>query len=296
MPQSLHGVASAISLNFGRIAAFVFLLGFALFAAVSALAVEPRIYVTNRTPTPPKLDGKLDDVEWNAVEWAGEFTQREPKEGAPPSGQTQFKILYDDDNLYLAYRALDPEPNGVRSVLSRRDQFPGDWVEVNIDSYHDHRTAFSFTASVSGTQGDEFVSNDGDNWDGNWDPVWEHATQIDPEGWSAEVRIPMSQLRYNNRDEHVWGIQVQRRMYRLEERSVWQPIPKDTVHAGQSGNVREDRRRSIRRRIGGTSDRGIGWKDRSRDRSHHGPHRQSGLRTGGSRSVGGELDRVRDFF
>lgn len=192
-----------------------------------ALAAPPRIYVTERTPSPPQIDGRIEESAWNAVEWSGGFTQREPTEGAPPSGDTQFKVLYDDENLYLAYRALDPEPNGVRSVLTRRDQFPGDWVEVNIDSYHDHRTAFSFTASVSGTQGDEFVSQDGDNWDGNWDPVWEHRTQIDEQGWTAEVRIPLSQLRYQDRDEQVWGIQVQRRIYRQEERSVWQPIPKD---------------------------------------------------------------------
>jgi hypothetical protein len=80
---------------------------------------------------------------------------------------------------------------------------------------------------VSGTQGDEFVSQDGDNWDGNWDPVWEHETLIDAEGWTAEVRIPMSQLRYEDQLDQVWGIQVMRRIYRAEERSVWQPIPKD---------------------------------------------------------------------
>lgn len=220
MPLSMPRVASA---TFPKLLPIVLLLA----PAAPAFAVEPRVYVTNRAPSPPKIDGVIDEAEWNGVEWSGDFTQREPTEGGPPSGQTQFKILYDDDNLYLAYRALDPERNGVRSVLSRRDQFPGDWVEVNIDSYHDHRTAFSFTASVSGTQGDEFVSNDGDNWDGNWDPVWEHKTQIDDQGWTAEVRIPLSQLRYNNRDEQTWGIQVQRRMYRLEERSVWQPIPKN---------------------------------------------------------------------
>lgn len=204
------------------------LVAFAILAgAGAALAAPPRVYVTERTPSPPEIDGVIDESVWNAVEWAGEFTQREPTEGAPPSGQTQFKILYDDENLYVAYRAFDPEPNGVRSVLGRRDQFPGDWVEINIDSYHDHRTAFSFTASVSGTQGDEFVSQDGEHWDGNWDPVWEHRTQIDEQGWTAEARIPLSQLRYEDRDEHVWGIEVTRRIYRREERSVWQPIPKD---------------------------------------------------------------------
>jgi len=190
-------------------------------------AEERRSYTTDRTPTPPRIDGLLDDAVWDRVDWGTGFQQREPEEGAPPTGETAFKILYDDTNLYLAFRAYDPEPEKVSSVLGRRDDFPGDWVEINIDSYHDHRTAFSFTASLSGTQGDEFVSEDGDDWDGNWDPVWEHAAGPDDQGWVAEARIPLSQLRYGPKDEHVWGIQVQRRIYRHEERSVWQPIPKD---------------------------------------------------------------------
>ena len=127
----------------------------------------------------------------------------------------------------MAYRAFDPEPAKIGNILARRDNFPGDWVEINIDSYHDHRTAFSFTASVSGTQGDEFVSEDGNNWDSNWDPVWEHRTRIDDQGWTAEVRIPLSQLRYADNPEQIWGIQVQRRLYRREERSTWQTIPKN---------------------------------------------------------------------
>ncbi len=214
MPLSMSHAAGAV-------------LSLALVAGAGTALAAPRVYVTERTPSPPRIDGRIDEAVWDSVEWSGGFTQREPTEGAPPSGETQFKILYDDENLYLAYRAFDPVAGGVRSILTRRDQFPGDWVEVNVDSYHDHRTAFSFTTSVSGTQGDEFVSQDGNNWDGNWDPVWEHETQIDAEGWTAEVRIPLSQLRYEDRDEHVWGIQVQRRIYRQEERSVWQPIPKD---------------------------------------------------------------------
>jgi hypothetical protein len=147
-------------------------------------------------------------------------------EGVPPSYQTAFKILYDANNLYIAYRAYDPEPGRIASLLARRDGFPGDWVEINIDSYHDHRTAYSFTSSVSGVRGDEFVSEDGDRWDANWDPIWELHTQIDSLGWSAEIRIPLSQLRFADHEEQVWGIQVHRRIFRLEERSLWQPKSK----------------------------------------------------------------------
>ncbi len=186
-----------------------------------------RIYTTQRTDQPPSIDGRLDDPCWEAVEWAGDFVQWEPDEGKPPTHQTAFKILYDENNLYVAYRAYDAEPERIVNRLARRDWFPGDWVEINIDSHHDRRTAYSFTSSVSGTRGDEFISSDGNNWDGNWDPIWELKTRVDDEGWTAETRIPMSQLRFSGEEEQVWGIQVQRRLFREEERSIWQPKSRD---------------------------------------------------------------------
>jgi hypothetical protein len=173
------------------------------------------------------LDGRPSEAAWNQVEWAGGFIQRNPYEGKPPSQETEFKILYDDDALYLAYRAWDNEPDKIRSELARRDWFPGDWVEVNIDSRGDRRTAFSFTTSASGVRGDEYISEDGSNWDSSWDPIWQVATARDERGWTAEVRIPFSQLRYCEKDEQDWGIEVTRRIFRKEERSVWQFIPKD---------------------------------------------------------------------
>ena len=186
----------------------------------------PRTYSTRRTEHPPQLDGRPDEACWNIVEWSTDFVQWEPAEGQPPTCETAFKILYDDQSLYIAYRCHDPEPQRIESQLARRDRFPGDWVEINIDSYFDHRTAYSFTSSVSGTRGDEFVSDDGENWDGSWDPIWTLATSIDAEGWTAEVEIPLSQLRFVDKQEQVWGIQVQRRLFRKEERSLWQPKTK----------------------------------------------------------------------
>ena len=191
-------------------------------------AHERRAYTTAHTgPEPPRIDGAPDDACWNLVESASDFVQWEPAEGQPPTFQTAFKILYDEHFLYIAYRAHDGEPQRIADLLARRDGFPGDWVEINIDSYFDHRTAFSFTSSVSGTRGDEFISNDGDNWDGNWDPIWELRTHVDAQGWTAEVRIPLSQLRFADKEEQVWGIQVQRRLFRKEERSLWQPKSKN---------------------------------------------------------------------
>jgi hypothetical protein len=111
--------------------------------------------------------------------------------------------------------------------MSRRDSFEGDLVEINIDSYYDKRTAFSFTASVSGVKGDEYISNNGDDWDEGWDPIWYLKTSIDAEGWVAEMRIPLSQLRFADLEEHTWGIEVIRVLFRNQEKSQWQYIPPD---------------------------------------------------------------------
>lgn len=174
-----------------------------------------------------QMDGIINEAVWNNVEWSGDFIQHQPDEGAPPYQQTQFKILHDDKYLYFAGRAFDLQPDSIIERLSRRDEFPGDWIEVNIDSYHDFRTAFSFTLSVSGVKGDELISNNGNNWDDSWNPIWDLVTHIDSLGWTAEARIPFSQLRYSCGPDPVWGIQVQRRIFRKEERSTWQLIPRN---------------------------------------------------------------------
>ncbi|MEL7020978.1 MAG: DUF5916 domain-containing protein, partial [Bacteroidota bacterium] len=185
-----------------------------------------RAYQTARIQAQaPDVDGQLTDAAWQQVNWGEGFRQLRPVDGGPVKQETAFKILYDDANLYVGIRCYDTAPDSIVRRMSRRDGFEGDWVEINIDSYHDLRTAFSFSASVSGVKGDKFITNDGTNEDDSWNPIWYLATQIDAEGWTAEMRIPLSQLRYANKEEHVWGIQVQRRNFREESRSIWQYIP-----------------------------------------------------------------------
>jgi hypothetical protein len=99
-------------------------------------------------------------------------------------------------------------------------------VEINIDSHFDKQTAFSFTAMASGAKGDEAITQNGNNWDSSWNPIWFLGTSIDDKGWCAEMKIPFSQLRFGNKDEQVWGIQFMRHIFRKEERSNWQFIPK----------------------------------------------------------------------
>jgi len=175
-----------------------------------------------------EIDGVLDDRAWTTAAWNGGFTQREPRDGAAPSQQTQFKVLYDDKYLYVGIRALDSEPDKIVKRVTRRDRFDGDLVEVNIDSYFDHRTAFSFTINAAGVRGDEAVSRDGDTWDASWNPVWFGEAAVDARGWCAEIKIPFSQLRYGNKPQQVWGFQVMRRIFREGEDSLWQYIPKNS--------------------------------------------------------------------
>ncbi len=174
------------------------------------------------------FDGIPDEPIWDQVAWGGGFIQYQPTEAVPPSQETQFKILFDEKYLLIGYRCYDTAPDSIVHRMGRRDEFPGDWVEINIDSYHDLRTAFSFTLSVSGVKNDEFVSDNGNNWDPNWNPVWHAKTHTDSLGWTAEVKIPFSQLRYGNQTDPVWGIQLMRRIFRKEERSTWQYIPRNS--------------------------------------------------------------------
>jgi hypothetical protein len=178
----------------------------------------------------PQIDGLENDAAWNQVPWGGgDFRQMNPDKGKPATVQTQFKILYDAKNLYVLIRAFDPEPATITRRMSRRDSFEGDMVEINIDSYYDRRTAFSFTASVSGVKGDEYVSNNGEDWDDGWDPIWYLKTSIDAKGWLAEFRIPLSQLRFADLPELIWGIQIMRIYFKNQERSCWQYIPPDAA-------------------------------------------------------------------
>ncbi|MEE9363872.1 MAG: DUF5916 domain-containing protein [Cellulophaga sp.] len=195
----------------------------------STKVILKKVYTTKSIGSEqlPIVDGILDDIVWNSVDWGGDFIEYRPDSNTPPSQQTKFKILYDDKNLYIAVRCYDTEPDKIEKRLSRRDGFEGDWVEFNIDSYHDKRTAFSFTITAAGVKGDEFISENGNNWDPSWNPIWYAASKIDSEGWTAELKIPFSQLKFGNQQEQVWGFQSTRRIFREEERSIWQEVPVD---------------------------------------------------------------------
>ena len=173
------------------------------------------------------IDGRLDEPDWQHASADSSFTQSFPNPGAVPRQRTVVRVLYDNEALYVGIRAFDSHPDSIAAPLARRDSYGiySDWLYFAIDSYHDRRTAFGFAVNPRGVQKDETLSNDNTE-DLNWDGVWQVATTIDSLGWTAEFRIPLSQLRLGperNGTERVWGFQVQRDIARYNERDAWAP-------------------------------------------------------------------------
>ena len=189
--------------------------------------VSPKTYTTFEidVAAAPSIDGNLADSIWESAEWATNFIEVNPDENTDPSEQTKFKILYDQKHLYIALKALDSEPETITNRLSRRDGFVGDRINVLIDSYHDLRTGFLFTVTAAGVRGDEFITDNGNNIDASWNPIWSAKALIDNEGWTAEMKIPLSQLRFSNDPNQVWGLNVVRNYFKNNELSAWNRIP-----------------------------------------------------------------------
>ena len=173
------------------------------------------------------IDGLLNEKDWQIAPADSDFVQYEPNGGQPATEKTTVQVLYDDNALYVGVRAYDSEPDKVRGLLTRRDQeSPCDFLSIGIDSYGDKRTAFEFGVNPAGIQIDALWSDD-NNRDKNWDAVWEVATSIDTLGWTAEFRIPFSQLRFPSQRTQTWGFEVQRIINRKNEVVFWAPILKN---------------------------------------------------------------------
>jgi hypothetical protein len=188
---------------------------------------DKKQYKATRISTAPVINGILDDEVWQTGEWVDDFTQFEPYNGKKPSQKTEFKILFDDDNIYAAFKVFDTSPDSIVNRLTRRDNPDGDLVGIIFDSFHDLRTGFLFGISSSGVKYDLMFTNDGQNEDSSWDPNWWVKTSINSEGWVAEMKIPFSQVRFEKNSGDTWGLEVARVLYRKNETSFWQHIPKD---------------------------------------------------------------------
>lgn len=167
------------------------------------------------------IDGDLSDLAWQSAVIASDFIQRDPLEGEAATERTEFAVLYDNEYVYVGVKAYDSQPEGIRSILSRRDEeTPSDWVHVSFDSYNDNRTAFEFWLNPQGVKRDLRRFDDEDH-DVNWDAIWEGKTAVQDDGWSAEFKIPFRELRFSNGESQSWGIQVYRYISRKNEDDFW---------------------------------------------------------------------------
>ena len=186
----------------------------------------PRVLAA-RTVEAPVIDGVLNDAAWHLASPTDDFLQREPVEGARPSERTELRVLVDGDYLYLAIRCDDSEPSRIVASRMRRDAdlWEDDFIHVILDPYNDGRGGFLFSTNPLGAQRDALLSDEGRTRNDAWDRVWSCRTHRDEGGWSAEIALPLNQLRYPDSDDATWGINVERMVRRKNEEIFLVPPP-----------------------------------------------------------------------
>ncbi|NOT28800.1 MAG: carbohydrate binding family 9 domain-containing protein [Acidobacteria bacterium] len=166
-----------------------------------------------------RVDGRLDESVWRDAPALSDFVQREPEEGAAPTDGMEVRFAYDDTALYVGARMSSMAP--IQAPMGRRDE--GDQSEhfaVYLDTYLDRRTASAFGVTAAGVRLDEYFATDSDDGDSGYNPVWVARTSMSPQGWTAELWIPFSQLRFTDRSPQVWGLNIKR----------WIPSRNEEVH------------------------------------------------------------------
>jgi hypothetical protein len=205
---------------------------------------------TVRASSTIAVDGRLDDEVWLRAEAATEFIQRDPDEGKPATERTELRVAYDDAALYVGVRLHDREASRIARQLSRRDRdAEADGFSLYLDPHHDHLTGAIFSVSAAGVQSDAILFND--SWDDNsWDAVWESTVTIDQEGWTVEMRIPLSQLRFPAAERHTFGINAMRYIQRKNERAWLVHVPKtESGVASRMGHLEGFERLSPQRTV-----------------------------------------------
>lgn len=178
----------------------------------------------------PKIDGLLNEAIWQNAEAASEFFQREPNEGAPATEKTEVRVLYDKNYIYFGFRCYDSEPAKIVATEMRNDaQLENDdYIRVVVDTYLDRRNGFVFESNPLGARRDAKITDEGRNVNADWNIVWDVNAKITGQGWEAEMRIPLNQLRYpSSRNFGKWGINFARVIRRKREDTYWAPIRLD---------------------------------------------------------------------
>jgi len=192
-------------------------------SAAASNAGNPKIRAY-RTNEPIKLDGILNEPVYKNKPIT-DFTQKIPDEGKPATEKSEVWITYDNDNLYFSANFLDSNPETIDQNLMRRDNIiSSDWLWIYMDPYNDDRTGYFFAINPGGSIADGTLYNDG--WmDSSWDGIWEYETKVNDDGWTVELKIPFSQLRFRESENMTWGINLNRDIKRRNENSFLVMVP-----------------------------------------------------------------------
>ncbi|MFP2908807.1 DUF5916 domain-containing protein [Pyxidicoccus sp. 3LFB2] len=181
-----------------------------------------------RVEQPPTLDGVLDDAAWGQATFTADFTQKEPEQGLPATLRTEVAFVYDGDALYVGARMFSDSQADIETVMTRRDESGvAERLIISLDTWNDRRTAYSFAVTAAGQRVDWFHPTDDEfDRDFSFNPVWQARTTLTGGGWVAELRIPFSQLRFNDVDGQVWGLNLNRYVPRRNEDDFWVVVPR----------------------------------------------------------------------
>jgi hypothetical protein len=203
-------------------------------AAAEARGERPSVRAIFTTQG-PRIDGVPDEPVWQTAQVVDAFVQQEPNEGEPATDRTEVRVLYDRGRLYIGVRAFASLP--VVATEMRRDAdrlFDEDNFQVILDTFHDSRNGYMFLTTPLGAKLEQQIFDEGEgggrgttaNINRNWDGVWDAAARITNEGWTAEIAIPFSTVRFKPSDEQTWGMNFERQIRRNNESVFWSPIPK----------------------------------------------------------------------
>jgi len=187
--------------------------------------------------TGPRIDGLLDDEVWRSAALIDQFTQQEPDEGSPATEVTEVLILYDARNLYIGLRAFDSKSDAIVASEMRHDSariLEEDNFQIIIDTFNDYRSGYMFVTNPLGARLEQQVSEEGEgatrgnasSINRDWDGVWEAASHRSEQGWTAEIVIPTTTIRFQQGEMQTWGINFMRNIRRKNEQVFWAPIPR----------------------------------------------------------------------
>ncbi|MBK5296975.1 MAG: carbohydrate binding family 9 domain-containing protein [Vicinamibacteria bacterium] len=206
-------------------------------AGVASPAAAQFVVEAAPPPKPPVVDGHVGDDEWDGAALAAGFVRFEPQRGTPSPFRTEARVFADASHLYVAFRAWDSEP--LTAQLTQRDAAldRDDAVAVVIDTFADQQTAYYFAVNPLGTQADGRIADDGRTVDGTWDAPWQSATMRTDWGWSAEIAVPFTSIRYVAGTDRTWGINFSRSRRRSLELSHWAGPLDQPYRVSQAGRL-----------------------------------------------------------